>query len=119
MSQAFDRRAFLATTATTATTAAAALATAAPAFSQPLTEDARLRTLLDQMFEVERYFSSPGQANSYKVGHTVWVKVWEDAKVKLGAKFDLKAFHNAVLLSGAMPLTVLERHVAEWAATQV
>lgn len=68
--------------------------------------------------EVERYFSSPGQANSYKVGHTVWVKVREDAKTRLGSKFDLKAYHDAVLLSGAMPLTVLERHVAEWAASQ-
>jgi uncharacterized protein (DUF885 family) len=68
--------------------------------------------------EVERYFASPGQANSYKVGHTVWVKVREDAKAKLGAKFDLKAYHDAVLLSGVMPLTVLERHVAEWVATQ-
>jgi len=68
--------------------------------------------------EVERYFSSPGQANSYKVGHTVWAKVREDAKKKLGAKFDLKAYHDAVLLSGAMPLTVLERHVQEWVASQ-
>jgi uncharacterized protein (DUF885 family) len=68
--------------------------------------------------EVERYFAGPGQANSYKVGHTVWVKVREQAKAKLGAKFDLKAYHDAVLRSGAMPLTVLERHVAEWASTQ-
>jgi uncharacterized protein (DUF885 family) len=68
--------------------------------------------------EVERYFASPGQANSYKVGHTVWVKVREDAKAKLGAKFDLKAYHDAVLLSGVMPLTVLERRVAEWVATR-
>jgi uncharacterized protein (DUF885 family) len=68
--------------------------------------------------EVERYFSSPGQANSYKVGHTVWVKVREEAKAKLGPKFDLKAYHDAVLLSGAMPLTVLQRHVSDWVATQ-
>jgi len=68
--------------------------------------------------EVERYFVSPGQANSYKVGHTVWVKVRADAKKALGPKFDLKAYHDAVLLSGAMPLTVLERHVQEWVATQ-
>ena len=40
--------------------------------------------------EVERYFAGPGQANSYKVGHTVWVKVRADAKAKLGAKFDLE-----------------------------
>jgi uncharacterized protein (DUF885 family) len=69
--------------------------------------------------EVERYFAGPGQANSYKVGHTVWAKVREEAKAKLGPKFDLKAYHDAVLLSGAMPLTVLQRHVSEWIATQV
>ena len=69
--------------------------------------------------EVERYFAGPGQANSYKVGHTVWVKVRDEAKAKLGPKFDLKAYHDAVLLSGSMPLTVLQRHVSEWIATQV
>lgn len=69
--------------------------------------------------EVERYFASPGQANSYKVGHTVWAKVREDAKAKLGPRFDLKAYHDAVLLSGSMPLTVLQNHVAEWVAAQV
>ena len=68
--------------------------------------------------EVERYFASPGQANSYKVGHTVWARVRDEAKAKLGPKFDLKAYHDAVLLSGAMPLTVLQRHVSEWIATQ-
>ena len=69
--------------------------------------------------EVERYFAGPGQANSYKVGHTVWAKVRAEAQARLGAKFDLKAYHDAVLLSGSMPLTVLQRHVAEWVATQV
>lgn len=68
--------------------------------------------------EVERYFASPGQANSYKVGHTVWVKVREDARKTLGSRFDLKAFHDAALLSGSMPLTVLQRHIADWAAGQ-
>ena len=68
--------------------------------------------------EVERYFTSPGQANSYKVGHTVWAKVRTEAKAKLGSRFDLKAYHDAVLLSGNMPLTVLERHVREWVASQ-
>ena len=46
------------------------------------------------------------------------MKVREQARAKLGSKFDLKAYHDAVLLSGAMPLTVLERHVAEWASGQ-
>jgi uncharacterized protein (DUF885 family) len=49
----------------------------------------------------------------------VWVKVRDDAKKTLGAKFDLRAFHDAALLSGNMPLTVLERHVQAWVATQV
>ena len=68
--------------------------------------------------EVERYCVSPGQACSYKVGHTVWVRTREAARARLGAKFDLKAFHDAALLSGAMPLTVLERHIGDWAAAQ-
>ena len=49
---------------------------------------------------MERYFAGPGQACSYKVGHTVWNKVREDAKKTLAPKFDLKAYHDAVLLSG-------------------
>ena len=68
--------------------------------------------------EVERYCVSPGQANSYKVGHTVWVKVREDARKTLGSKFDLKAFHDQALLSGSVPLTVLERNMAEWAKSR-
>lgn len=68
--------------------------------------------------EVERYCVSPGQACSYKVGHTVWVRLRSEAKAKLCARFDLKAWHDAALLSGSMPLTVLERHLAEWAAAQ-
>ncbi|MGC8001124.1 DUF885 family protein, partial [Salmonella enterica] len=66
--------------------------------------------------EVERYFVSPGQANSYKVGHTVWVKVREDARKALGAKFQIADFHDAALLYGNMPMTVLQRHIADWAA---
>lgn len=68
--------------------------------------------------EVERYCVSPGQACSYKVGHTVWNRVRDAAKAKLGARFDLKAWHDAALLSGSMPMTVLERHMSEWLATQ-
>ncbi len=69
--------------------------------------------------EVERYCVSPGQACSYKVGHTVWTRLRAEAKAKLGPKFDLKAWHDAALLSGSMPLTVLERRLAEWTAAQV
>jgi uncharacterized protein (DUF885 family) len=68
--------------------------------------------------EVERYCVTPGQANSYKVGHTIWARVRENTKAKLGAKFDLKAYHDAALLSGSMPMTILEQRMAEWVAAQ-
>ena len=64
--------------------------------------------------EVERYCVWPGQACSYKVGHTKIVEIRENAKKRLGAKFDIKGFHDAVLLSGAMPLEVLERRIDDW-----
>jgi uncharacterized protein (DUF885 family) len=64
--------------------------------------------------EVERYFNWPGQACSYKVGHTVWVEVREAAKRRLGSSFELKAFHDAMLAPGSMPLAVLRRHAAAW-----
>lgn len=60
--------------------------------------------------EIDRYTVWPGQACSYKIGHTVWVKLRDEARAKAGANWDPKAFHS-VLLKGAMPLTVLERLV--------
>jgi uncharacterized protein (DUF885 family) len=58
--------------------------------------------------EVERYCVWPGQACSYKVGHTMWTKMRDQAKAQLGPKFDIKDFHDAGLVNGAVPLTVLE-----------
>ncbi|MFT3978616.1 MAG: DUF885 family protein, partial [Sphingomonas bacterium] len=60
--------------------------------------------------EIDRYTVWPGQACSYKIGHTIWVKLRDEARAKAGANWDPRAFH-AVLLKGAMPLTVLERLV--------
>jgi uncharacterized protein (DUF885 family) len=60
--------------------------------------------------EIDRYTVWPGQATSYKIGHTTWVRLREEARAKLGDRFDLKQFHQ-VLLEGAVPLTVLERLV--------
>ena len=62
--------------------------------------------------EVERYCISIGQACSYKVGHLAWLRAREKAKAILGAKFDIKQFHE-VLKDGSMPLTILERRVEE------
>lgn len=60
--------------------------------------------------EIDRYTVWPGQACSYKIGHTVWVRLRDEARAKAGANWDPKAFHK-VLTLGAMPLTVLERVV--------
>ena len=62
--------------------------------------------------EIDRYTVWPGQACSYKIGHTVWVKLRDAVKAKQGTAFDPKAFHE-ILLQGAMPLAVLERVVRE------
>jgi uncharacterized protein (DUF885 family) len=69
--------------------------------------------------EIDRYCVSPGQACSYKVGHTVWARVRDKAKRQLGSAFDLKTYHDAVLLPGAMPLTVLEAQVDAWIQSHV
>jgi uncharacterized protein (DUF885 family) len=61
--------------------------------------------------EVNRYCAIPAQACSYKIGHTYWVRQRERAKAALGATFDIKAFHDAGLLAGTMPLDVLGRRV--------
>ena len=60
--------------------------------------------------EIDRYTVWPGQACSYKIGHTKWVQLRDAAKAKAGANWDPKAFHG-VLSLGAMPLAVLERVV--------
>jgi uncharacterized protein (DUF885 family) len=66
--------------------------------------------------EVERYCTMIGQACSYKVGHTAWMRARAEAQKALGGKFDLKTFHE-VLREGAMPLSILERRVRERTAT--
>ena len=58
--------------------------------------------------EVERYCATPGQACSYKLGHTVWTHARARAKAALGAKYDIKDFHEAGLGCGRVPLDVLD-----------
>ncbi len=60
--------------------------------------------------EIDRYAVWPGQACSYKVGHTEWVRLREAAKARAGATFDIKAFHD-VLRQGSMPMVVLAREI--------
>jgi uncharacterized protein (DUF885 family) len=64
--------------------------------------------------EVERYCTWPGQATSYKVGHTRWLALRADARRRLGAKFDIRDFHDVGLTAAPMPLSVLERVIDEW-----
>ncbi len=66
--------------------------------------------------EVERYCVNPGQAASYKLGHSVFVGIREKAKAKMGARFDLKAYHDAVLANGRVPLDVLQAIGDDWVA---
>ena len=68
--------------------------------------------------EIERYCVWPGQACSYKLGHTKWVELREKARTTLGDKFDLRAFHDAGINAGGVPLTVLERVITDWTAAQ-
>jgi uncharacterized protein (DUF885 family) len=70
----------------------------------------------DVTAEVERYFVDPGQALAYKVGMLKILALREQARQELGVKFDLKQFHNEVLMHGALPLTVLERLINDWIA---
>ncbi|ODP37226.1 DUF885 domain-containing protein [Sphingomonas turrisvirgatae] len=62
--------------------------------------------------EIERYCTQPGQACSYKIGHTSWVRARAKAQAIAGDKFDVKRFHE-VIRRGAVPLTILERLVEE------
>ena len=66
--------------------------------------------------EIERYSVWPGQACSYMVGKLTILKLREKAKAALGARFDIRKFHDAVLLSASMPLTVLESVVDNYIA---
>jgi hypothetical protein len=57
--------------------------------------------------EIERYAVWPGQATSYMVGKIKIMELRDRAKAALGSRFDLRAFHDAVLLNGSLPLAVL------------
>jgi uncharacterized protein (DUF885 family) len=64
--------------------------------------------------EVNRYISWPGQALGYKIGEIKLRALRARAEQSLGAKFNLRRFHDAVLAQGAVPLDVLEAAIGRW-----
>jgi uncharacterized protein (DUF885 family) len=70
----------------------------------------------DATAEVERYIAIPSQALAYKIGALTIQRLKDKAKKELGKKFDVREFHNQVLNTGALPLTVLEKKIDAWIA---
>jgi uncharacterized protein (DUF885 family) len=72
----------------------------------------------DATAEVERYIAIPGQALAYKIGALTIQRLRREAETALGARFDVRQFHEQVLGSGALPMPVLEAKVRRWIAAE-
>ena len=72
----------------------------------------------DATAEVERYIAIPSQATAYKVGALTIQRLRAKAKVELGDKFDIREFHAQVLMTGALPMAILEKKIDDWIAAK-
>lgn len=68
----------------------------------------------DATAEVERYIAIPSQALAYKVGALTIQRLRRNAEERLGARFDIREFHEQVLMTGALPLSILETKIDQW-----
>jgi uncharacterized protein (DUF885 family) len=72
----------------------------------------------DNEVEVDRYIAQPGQALAYKIGQLRILALRRKAETTLGERFDERAFHDAVLENGALPLDLLEQQIERWIAAR-
>jgi uncharacterized protein (DUF885 family) len=75
-------------------------------------------TRTDVEAEIDRYIAYPGQALAYKAGQLDLLRLRDHAKTELGVRFDLRKFHDAVLLDGPMPLSILDAKIGRWIAAR-
>jgi prolyl oligopeptidase len=81
-------------------------------------KDNAAKTELDIINEIDRYIGNSAQALAYKIGQLKMLALRERAENMLGDSFDIRAFHDAMLGSGALPLDILEQRMGLWMVEQ-